>query len=281
MDFSDLKKSGKVFFTITDESEIKNGFQLKDGLNIIDSDEQVPQEFDCNYKPIVPNLLYFSEPKYICEYMAYGIYLREVYLPDDPKLKITRMKNFPCRKSMMYGANMIILGKKHKLSNPETYEYIEKCGGELRYDGDNALLMAVENGYYEVVKYLIDKGCDPSSDCDYALRTAAEKGYIDIVKLLLEKGADITSHNHWSLSFAALEGKFEMVKFLISRGADVRAKNYNPIKFALDGGHREIADYMLDLCPEIDSVSDDDDTYDSESYNYSENDHSGNDSESN
>ncbi|AGC02418.1 ankyrin repeat protein [Acanthamoeba polyphaga moumouvirus] len=251
MEFNDIKTTGKLYFTITNESETKNGIQLKDGLNIIETSEEIPLEFDCGYKPVVPNLLYFNEPDDICEYMAYGVYLREVYLPDDPKLRITKMYNFPCGKSMMYGANMIILGKRYSLSDPKTYEYIKNCGGDLRCDGDNALLVAAENGYLEVVKYLINQGLDVRSDFDYALRSAAEKGHIDVVKILLENGADISSHNHWPLKFAALEGQFEMVKYLISKGADVRADNYKAIKFAHDNNHDEIVDYLLDLCPEL------------------------------
>lgn len=254
----------KIYFTITDESEIRNGIQLKDGLNVVENSEEIPTEFDCNYEPYVPNLLYFTEPDRICAYMAYGIYLREVYLPDDPKLRITKMDNFPCKKSMMYGANMIILGKRHNLSDPKTYEFIKNCGGDLRYDGDNALLMAAEDGYFEVVKYLISEGLDVRSDFDYALRSAAEKGHIKIVELLLENGADISSGNHWPLKFAALEGQFEMVKYLISKGADVRADNYKAIKFAIQKNHDEIVDYMIDLCTELHSEdeTDDDETDD-------------------
>uniref|UniRef100_A0A6G6ACL3 Ankyrin repeat-containing protein n=1 Tax=Borely moumouvirus TaxID=2712067 RepID=A0A6G6ACL3_9VIRU len=247
----------KIYFMITNESEIKNGIQLKDGLNVIENNEKIPTEFNCNRKPVVPNLLYFNEPDDICEYMAYGIYLREVYLPDDPKLKITKMYNFPCGKSMRYGANMIILGKRHNLSDPKTYEFIKNCGGDLRYDGNNALLMAAENGYLEVVKYLISEGLDVRSDYDYALRSAAEKGHIKIVELLLENGADISSHNHWPLRYAALEGQFEMVKYLISKGADVRADNYGAITFAMEKNHNEIVDYMLDLCTEFHPSDDD------------------------
>src|SRR3989339_1517249 len=56
-----------------------------------------------------------------------------------------------------------------------------------------ALMIAVENGYTEIVKCLLDKGADPNliTSCNYtALMRAALHGHTDIVKILLDKGAD-------------------------------------------------------------------------------------------
>ena len=46
-----------------------------------------------------------------------------------------------------------------------------------------ALRCAAENGHFEVVKLLVEKGADIHALNDYALRYAAENGHLEVVKL--------------------------------------------------------------------------------------------------
>ncbi|AGF85741.1 repeat protein [Moumouvirus goulette] len=167
--------SSKLYFKVTNESECHNGFQYKDGLNILEG------EFNNNLKDsCVPGRLYFSKPKDICKYLDYGIYLREIYLPiDNPNFKM--IKDL---KGDKYGANMIILGKRRNLKDVETWEYMISVGVNIHTDDDLALTWASVQGHLEVVKYLVKNGADIHVDDDYALRWASEYGHSEVVNFL-------------------------------------------------------------------------------------------------
>ena len=94
-----------------------------------------------------------------------------------------------------------------------------------------ALMIAVENGYTEIVKSLLDKGADPNliarNNCT-ALIVAAECGYTEIVELLLSKKAkpDLKDKNNCTaLIYAASYGHTKTVKILLNKGANVTLRN--------------------------------------------------------
>ena len=64
------------FYKITNAAEKHNGFQYRDGLNVL------KQKFSDDPNELCgPGGLYFTNVKNIIEYMCYGIYLRSVKLP--------------------------------------------------------------------------------------------------------------------------------------------------------------------------------------------------------
>jgi ankyrin repeat protein len=66
----------------------------------------------------------------------------------------------------------------------------------LRFVINDTLSMSAENGHYEIVKILLEKGADVHTDDDYALRLSAQNNHIDTMKLLLEYGADPKKLGH-------------------------------------------------------------------------------------
>ncbi|AVL94466.1 ankyrin repeat protein [Moumouvirus australiensis] len=197
--------SQKLYFKITNENECHYGFQYKDGLNILEG------EFNNNPKDIcVPGRLYFSDSKNICGFLDFGIYLREVYLPtDNPKLQMIKDPE-----GDKYGANMIILGKRRDLRDPETW------------------------------KYLISVGIDIHSDNDYALIWASKEGYLEILKFLVENGVDIHIGDENSLKWASKNGHFEIVKYLVENGANIHAKYDKAYRKACKNNHQKIIEYL-------------------------------------
>lgn len=102
----------KQYFKITNKDENHHGFQYKEGLNVLDKpfDEQ-------GY--CVPGGLYFTDAKHICEFLSYGVYLREISLPfDDKDFRWVRDNGNKWR------ANKIILGKRYYLSEVDTFKYL-------------------------------------------------------------------------------------------------------------------------------------------------------------
>ena len=68
---------------------------------------------------------------------------------------------------------------------------------EDRFSGSNtALYTAVNNGHFDIVKYLIDKKADVNLACNdgnLPLHEAALRAQLDMVKLLLKHGADVNA----------------------------------------------------------------------------------------
>ena len=83
-----------------------------------------------------------------------------------------------------------------------------------------AIRQASENGYLEVVKYLVSQGADISADNNCAVKWASENGYLNIVKYLVSQGADIASSDNYAVKSAIMNGHIDVVRYLISQGTD-------------------------------------------------------------
>ncbi|MGC6475905.1 MAG: ankyrin repeat domain-containing protein [Parvibaculales bacterium] len=104
--------------------------------------------------------------------------------------------------------------------------YIEGDNPNARgRDGNPPIIIAAENGYVDVVRYLIyrkaridDRGAQERT----ALTVAAARGDVEIMKLLLDAGADIDKtgmRKEVPIIIAAREGHVGAVKLLIEKGA--------------------------------------------------------------
>ena len=104
-------------------------------------------------------------------------------------------------------------------------------GGEKELKYIPILSWAIERGYVEIVKLLIERGIDinaKTNDEATPLDIAFDKDYTEIVKLLLEKGADANAKNkngETLLHRAVGEGHLVVVKLLLEKGADIHAKD--------------------------------------------------------
>ncbi len=120
--------SEPVYYKITNKEECHNGFQYHDGLNILK--EPFSIEGSC-----CPGGLYFTDIDNIHYFFGYGCYLREVYLPTnspgfmmvkDPNDIMIWQQSFIFNKSNKWRANMIILGEKRLLNDPNTKIFLMK-----------------------------------------------------------------------------------------------------------------------------------------------------------
>ncbi|AGF85745.1 repeat protein [Moumouvirus goulette] len=237
--------SSKLYFKIINEIECHHGFQYVDGLNILQ------EKFNNNPKDsCVPGRLYFSKPKYMCKYLDFGVYLREIYLPtDNPKFKMIKDPS-----GDKYGANMIILGKRRDLKDIETWKYMISVGVDIYINDNYALKWASTIGYLEIVKYLVESGADIHVDDDYALKWASNNGHLEVVKYLVENGAK--DNYGYALVWASEGGHLEIVKCLIENGANIHALDDKAFRLASKNGHFEIVKYLLEHGADIKSGND-------------------------
>ncbi|KAI8172183.1 Protein fem-1-like protein [Colletotrichum sp. SAR 10_65] len=94
--------------------------------------------------------------------------------------------------------------------------------------------MAVECGYLDLIKLLLDAGADINAPAARsrgatALQLAAIKGYLGVSKMLVDLGADLnapraTNDGRTALEGAAEHGRIDTIQYLLSQGVETTGK---------------------------------------------------------
>ncbi|AAV51020.1 putative ankyrin repeat protein [Acanthamoeba castellanii mimivirus] len=212
---------------------------------------------------------FFTRIDNVFDFLKYGIYLREITLP-------TNNTNFKLyTENGKLSANIINFDVKHKLSDPETFDYlvekganikphlvnilfwasnhgflniikyVHKYGIDLRTNNDYALRLACKGGHNNVVKFFIRNGLDPKASNDFAICWAAEFGHYETVKILIKYNLDITTCSNYALRYACKNGYITLANYLIENGADISAGDNYCIKIASEKGHYYMVNYLI------------------------------------
>ena len=116
-----------------------------------------------------------------------------------------------------------------------------------RNNDNNAIRIAIENNYSEIVKLLLEDGRADPNYHDSSIRWAASKGYTEVIRLILEDGrVNPVDDDNYPLNIAAEFGRIEVVKLYLKDG---RADPGNGDNFALtkaaEKGHVEVVKLLL------------------------------------
>jgi len=95
----------KVYYKVTNEQECHNGYQYKDGLNILEEEFNDNPEHSC-----VPGGFYFTDYEHLPKFFQYGTWIREVTIPTDARVVLDPDGN-------KWRCDKIILGKKYHIEN--------------------------------------------------------------------------------------------------------------------------------------------------------------------
>ncbi len=134
-----------------------------------------------------------------------------------------------------------------------------------------ALWLASQQGYVDIVKWLIDKGADINairqSDGCTALQTAICKEQLQVIEWLVAKGAKVNKADkeeasplYYSLGYAGQPIQPNIVKFLVSKGADVKQSMYDgdtPLHMACYRANTGAIKLLLDHGASINEVNND------------------------
>lgn len=126
------------------------------------------------------------------------------------------------------------------------------------------LIKATENGHFEVVRVLLQKGASTAAkagryiDDGTALHIAARAGHMEIIKLLLEFGADIeakASRGARPLHWAVEDEKEDVVRLLLEKNADINARrDYDqetPLKLTPENEGDDIFELLVESGADI------------------------------
>ncbi|WP_353271076.1 ankyrin repeat domain-containing protein [Wolbachia endosymbiont (group A) of Alloplasta piceator] len=141
---------------------------------------------------------------------------------------------------------------KLQQENQLTYDEWKKNEFDINYTfivlKCNLLLIAAENGYEKVVRYLTKNGANVNAqneDKGTPLHYAAYSGHIEVVKHLIKKEADVNVVDRYGrspLHYAAENGYTQVVEVLLEEGADVNAQDKDgrtPLYYAVYYTHGE------------------------------------------
>lgn len=137
-----------------------------------------------------------------------------------------------------------------KLAKVSIVSLLLEYGVELEKQGYPSLKWAVQMGFNNIVKLLLDNKIPvdpPTKKEQSALYEATFCGRLDEFLTLLESGANVNLQDDGGVSplhVAALKGNMRFVEILAKRGADVNiedANGYTPTGYALSEGHKDVA----------------------------------------
>ncbi len=118
-----------------------------------------------------------------------------------------------------------------KLLNP-SFLFGKKLDVNEKDDtGSSPLCLALENGFNEIIKLLVDQGADVNEKSifgDPIITACGKNGSKEIVQLLIDKGADVNAksmHGDTPLIIASSNGKKDIAELLIANNADINARN--------------------------------------------------------
>ena len=109
-----------------------------------------------------------------------------------------------------------------------------------------ALRRACNLGYFDICKYLIEKGADVCDGDSIALRESYRAHSFRIARLLLENGANPNAQGGECISILAKTGLVVEAKFLFHHGADIKLAS-EAVRIASLKGFTEFAWYLLSL----------------------------------
>ena len=198
--------------------------------------------------------------------------------------KLKRCKN-------NWSALMIAVRYKHidmmKYLVENNAELNIKCNlDETAYDM-TPLIYAADNGLFEIVKYLVEKGAlldikSKSNSDETALFKAVKSHHYDIAKFLIENGADVNVNNFYKTNMLLLVNEkrdsgfngyngndykpyikarnkiFQIIKLLVENGADINASDRygdTVLIYAIQDLHFDIIKYLIQNGADIHHVN--------------------------
>lgn len=150
---------------------------------------------------------------------------------------------------------------------PSFKSMLNKNNINTRDGASNTLLMiAAKNGYFEMVKYLIEEGADineMNSVGQTALNLSVYFGHNSIANYLIQEGADVNkTDTQFILSplIAAIRcNNIEIGETLLRKGADINStdgtNNFSPIMWAALYQNKDFVSLLLKYNPDLSIIS--------------------------
>lgn len=217
------------FYKITNEIEKHNGYQYKNGLNILKEKFNPERNSGGGF--------HFTDIDNLHHFLDFGCNIRKVYIPTwIPNIRVVNVSGYGIKK---WKTNFIIFDKKYSLKTIDPYQKYNLCG-------EKYLMWNIMNGNENVLDYLLRTKPELYSNIPDVFRFSMYGQYPNITKILIDHGFDFHADDEYVLRHAAMYGYFDLVKYVVDRGANIHAMRDFAFRMSTKNGHRHIAQYLID-----------------------------------
>lgn len=233
-----------MYFKITNEKENHRGLQYRDGLVKDINDFNNDPKYSC-----CKGGIYFSDEKNILKFAGYGVWIRQVDIPEDAQW----LKD---RDGDKWRADKLFFHPRKDLFTVETIQWLMDIGFDVNEHSPEFFSYCCDSNRLNVVEFLAPKikhiNVDHGFTYNSPLREAAKRGYLDIVKCLIKNGANVNLNNSEALMWASNAGHIEVVKYLVENGANIN--NEYGLRWAAEEGHLEVVKFLSENGADVEDV---------------------------
>lgn len=119
---------------------------------------------------------------------------------------------------------------------------------------NETLYSACRLGYTSIVHDMISSGADVMYRNGVCLQVAINKGYGDIVKILIEHGADINQLDNWGIFWPVIFGNITVLREILNSGIFSSQKNAQALWLACQNKNIEIVNLLLEYGADINII---------------------------
>jgi ankyrin repeat protein len=149
-----------------------------------------------------------------------------------------------------------IIIKCSQFGSLESIKTLRHFNANIFYMDNDALIKALRSNHYNVIKYLLENGANPTSKGNKSFYISFKHGHYKIIKLVIKylirwesmgyvKNL-INSHNQYALIKSIKWNNKKMIKICLSYDADLSFNNFVPIKISFRFTSLEIIINMID-----------------------------------
>lgn len=134
------------------------------------------------------------------------------------------------------------------------------------YDGVTAIMLASQQGYDDIVEYLIKCGADVNKKSDYngitPIISAVRNDFLRTAEILIRNGANVNDNDNWgrqAIHYSAINGHTATTDMLIYYFADVDDKDIfgnTPLIYAVVNKNDSIAELLIKNNADLFAVND-------------------------
>lgn len=121
------------------------------------------------------------------------------------------------------------------------FKELVKCGASIK--NNNVLYVAIKNGHYEIMKYILDFGVDQLIEHN-CIAFSVMYGHLDILKYLLSLKDDNNVYIQEIVRLSAKHGHLHILKYLLQIGVDF-LRRIRTLGLSAHYGHTEVVDFLI------------------------------------